>query len=106
MSLGRARKALHLLKLAKLVESIERPGYSTLYRLTPQHKWVECDRLQELRSFINLRAKSPTPIRCDRGTRNDSPTKSDSTLLSDVIPLPLSDVKGEGIPSENISPSF
>jgi hypothetical protein len=103
MSLGRARKALSLLRLAKLVESIERPGYSTLYRLTPQHQWVECERLQELRSFINLRAKSPTPIRCDRGTRSDSPTKRDSTPLSDVIPLPLPEVKGEGIPSESIS---
>jgi hypothetical protein len=103
MSLSRARKAVALLKLAKLVESIERPGYSTLYRLTPQHQWVECERLQELRSFINLRAKSPTPITSDRGTRSDSPTKRDSTPLSDVIPLPLPEVKGEDIPSESIS---
>ncbi|WP_051482690.1 hypothetical protein [Synechocystis sp. PCC 7509] len=103
MSLGRARKAVSLLKLAKLVESIERPGYSTLYRLTPQHKWVECDRLQELRAFINLRAKSPTPIRSNRGTKNDSPTRSDRTPLSDAIPLPLSEVIDEGIPSEGIS---
>lgn len=103
MSVGRARKALSLLKLAKLVESIERPGYSTLYRLTPQHKWVERDRLQELRGFINIRAKSPTPIRCDRGTRNDSPIASGSTPLSEVTPLPLSKVIGEGIPSEDIS---
>jgi hypothetical protein len=102
MGLSKARKALSLLKLAKLVESIERPGYTTLYRLTPQHKWVESDRLQELRAFINLRAKSPTPIRCDRGTRNDSPTESDSTPLTEVIPLPLSEVKGEGIPSKSI----
>ena len=103
MSLGRARKALHLLRLAKLVESIERPGYSTLYRLTLQHQWVECERLQELRSFINFRAKSPTPIRCDRGTKSDSPAKSDSTPLSEVIPLPLSNVIDEGIPSEGVS---
>jgi hypothetical protein len=103
MSLGRARKALSLLKLAKLVESIERPGYSTLYRLTPQHKWVECERLQELRSFVNFRAKSPTPIRCDRGTKNDSPITSSSTPLPEVIPLPLSNVIDEGIPSESIS---
>ncbi len=103
MSLGRARRALHLLKLAKLVKSIERPGYSTVYRLTPQHKWVASECLQELRSFINFRAKSPTPIRCDRGTRNDSPMKSGSTPLSDVIPLPLSEVIDEGIPSEDIS---
>ncbi len=103
MSLGRARRALHLLKLAKLVESIERPGYSTLYRLTPQHQWVESDRLQELRSFINFRAKSPTPITSDRGTKSDSPAKSDSTPLSEVIPLPLPEVIDEGTPSEDIS---
>ncbi len=103
MSLGRARRALHLLKLAKLIKSSERPGYSTVYRLTPQHKWVASECLQELRSFINFRAKSPTPIRCDRGTRNDSPMKSGSTPLSDVIPLPLSEVIDEGIPSEDIS---
>jgi hypothetical protein len=103
MSLSRARRALHLLKLAKLVKSIERPGYSTVYRLTPQHKWVEGDRLQELRSFINLRSKSPTPIRSDRGARSDSPIKSSSTPLSEVIPLPLSEVIDEGIPSESIS---
>ena len=103
MSLSRARKALSLLKLAKLIESIERPGYSTLYRLTPQHQWVEGDRLQEIRSFINLRAKSPTPIRCDRGTRNNSPITFDSTPLSEVIPLPLSNVIDEGIPNEDIS---
>ncbi|PSB27687.1 helix-turn-helix domain-containing protein [Chlorogloea sp. CCALA 695] len=103
MSLGRARRALHLLKLAKLVKSIERPGYSTVYRLTPQHKWVASECLQELRGFINLRAKSPTPIRSDRGTKNDSPITSSSTPLSEVIPLPLSEVIGEGIPSEDIS---
>ncbi len=103
MSLSRARRALHLLKLAKLVKSIERPGYSTVYRLTPQHKWVASECLQELREFINFRAKSPTPIRCDRGTRNNSPITSDSTPLSDVIPLPLPEVIGESIPSENIS---
>ncbi len=103
MSLSRARRALHLLRLAKLIESIERPGYSTLYRLNPHQKWVESDRLQELRSFINLRAKSPTPIRCDRGTRNDSPITFSSTPLSDVIPLPLSEVIDEGIPCEGIS---
>ncbi len=103
MSLSRARRALHLLKLAKLVKSSERPGYSTVYRLTPQHKWVAAECLQELREFINFRAKSPTPIRGDRGTRNDSPITFSSTPLSDVIPLPLSDVIGEGIPSENIS---
>jgi hypothetical protein len=103
MSLSRARKAVALLKLAKLVESIERPGYSTLYRLTPQHQWVECERLQELRSFINLRAKSPTPIRCNRGTKSDSPAKSDSTPLSDVISLPLPEVIDEGTPCEGIS---
>ena len=91
MSLGRARKALHLLKLAKLVKSIERPGYSTVYRLTPQSKWVASECLQELRSFINFRAKSPTPITFD------------STPLSDVIPLPLPEVIDEGIPSEDIS---
>ena len=89
MSLSRARRALHLLKLAKLVKGIERPGYSTVYRLTPQHKWVASECLQELRSFINFRAKSPTPIRCDRDTRNDSPTRSDRGVLSDVIGLPL-----------------
>jgi hypothetical protein len=103
MSLSRARRALHLLKLAKLIESIERPGYSTLYRLTSQHKWVASECLQELRSFINFRAKSPTPIGCDRGTRNDTPTKSDSTPLSDVIPLPLPEVIDEGIPYKGIS---
>lgn len=103
MSLGRARRALHLLRLAKLVKSIERPGYSTVYRLTPQHKWVASECLQELRSFINFRAKSPTPTRCDRGTRNDSPITFSSTPLSEVIPLPLSEVIGEGIPSEDIS---
>ncbi len=103
MSLSRARRALNLLRLAKLIESIERPGYSNLYRLNPQQKWVASERLQEIRSFINLRAKSPTPITSDRGTRNDSPTKSNSTPLPDVIPLPLSDVIDEGIPSEGIS---
>ena len=103
MSLGRARRALHLLKLAKLVKSIERPGYSTVYRLTPQHKWVASECLQELREFINFRAKSPTPIKCDRGTRNDTPITFSSTPLSDVIALPLSEVIGEGIPSEDIS---
>ncbi|PSB31366.1 helix-turn-helix domain-containing protein [Chlorogloea sp. CCALA 695] len=103
MSLSRARRALQLLKLAKLVKSIERPGYSTVYRLTPQHMWVASECLQELRSFINFRSLSPTPIRCDRGTRNDSPITSDSTPLSDVIALPLPEVIDEGIPSEDIS---
>ena len=103
MSLGRARRALHLLKLAKLVKSIERPGYSTVYRLTPQHKWVASECLQELRSFINLRTKSPTPITSDRGARNDSPITFSSTPVSEVIALPLSEVIGEGIPSEDIS---
>ncbi|WP_051482663.1 hypothetical protein [Synechocystis sp. PCC 7509] len=103
MSLGRARRALHLLKLAKLVKSIERPGYSTVYRLTPQHKWVAAECLQELREFINFRVKSPTPITSDRGTKNDSPITSSSTPLSEVIPLPLSEVIDEGIPFENIS---
>ena len=103
MSLSRARRALHLLKLAKLVKSVERPGYSTVYRLTPQHLWVAAECLQELRRFINFRPKSPTPIRCDRGTRNDSPITFGSTHLSEVIPLPLSEVIGEGIPGEDIS---
>ena len=79
MSLSRARRALHLLKLAKLVKSSERPGYSTVYRLTPQHKWVASECLQELREFINFRSLPPTPIRCDRGTRNDSPITFSST---------------------------
>lgn len=103
MSLGRARRALHLLKLAKLVESIERPGYSTLYRLTPQHQWVESDRLPELREFINLRAKSPTPITSDRGIISSTPIRCDRTPPSELIPLPLPEVIGEGIPSESIS---
>jgi len=102
MSLSRARRALQLLKLARLIESIERPGYSNLHRLTPQHRWVAPECLQELRQFISL-PKSPTPIRCDRGTRNGSPTKNNQGVLSDVIPLPLSDVIDEGIPSEGIS---
>src|ERR671917_2326812 len=48
MSVTRARMALQLLELAKLIESIERPGYSTIRRLTPQHKWISSDRLPEL----------------------------------------------------------
>ena len=89
--------------MAKLVKSIERPGYSTVYRLTPQHLWVASECLQKLREFINFRAKSPTPIRCDRGTRNDTPITFSSTPLSDVIALPLPEVIDEGIPSEDIS---
>ncbi len=101
MSLSRARRALQLLKLSRLIESIERPGYSHLHRLTPQHKWVASERLQELRQFINLTRATPT--KSDRGTKNDTPITSDSTPLSHLTPLPLSEVIDEGIPSEGIS---
>lgn len=99
MSLSRARISLQLLELAGLIESIERPGYSTLRRLTPQHKWVSPERLQELRKFIRY-PKSPTPTKSDRGTKSDTPIKSSSTPLSNLIPLPLSNLVDEGTPSE------
>ncbi|PIG92185.1 hypothetical protein CSQ79_16210 [Gloeocapsopsis sp. IPPAS B-1203] len=63
-------KVLQLLKQARLIESIERPGNTTLRRPKPQSEWVAPDRLQELRSL-------------------STPTKSDSTLLPELIALPL-----------------
>lgn len=102
MSLSRARIALQLLELAGLIESVERPGYSTLRRLTPQHKWVSPERLQELRKFIRL-TKSPTPTKSDRGTKSDTPTKSSRGELSNLIALPLSNLVDEGNPSEGIT---
>jgi DNA-binding MarR family transcriptional regulator len=87
MSISRARKAIQLLEAAGLIESIERPGYTTIRRLTPKHKWIHPERLEEIRQFL-----APS--------RSDTPSKSDRGVLAELIPLPLSKVTAEGIPLE------
>jgi hypothetical protein len=88
MSISRARKALKLLETAGLIQSVERPGYSTIHRLTPKHKWIHPERLEEIRQFL-----APS--------RSDTPSKSDRGVLAQLIPLPLSKVTAEGIPLED-----
>jgi DNA-binding transcriptional ArsR family regulator len=99
MSISRARKALRLLEAAGLIESIERPGYTTIRRLTPKHKWVHPERLEEIRQFLAL-SRTDTPTKSDRGSKTDTPSKSDLGVLAELIPLPLSKVTAEGISLE------
>jgi hypothetical protein len=87
MSISRARKALQLLEAAGLIESVERPGYTTIRRLTPKHKWVHPQRLEVIRQFLT-------------SSRSNTPSKSDKGVLAQLIPLPLSKVTAEGIPLE------
>jgi len=99
MSLGRARKALKLLETAGLIESVERPGYNTIHRLTPKYKWVHPERLKGIRQFL-ASSRSDTPTKSDRGSKTNTPSKSDIRVLAELIPLPLSKVTAEGIPLE------
>jgi hypothetical protein len=99
ISISRARKALELLEIAGLIESIERPGYSTIRRLTPKHKWVHPERLERIRQCLTP-SRSDTPTKNDRGSKTDTPSKSDRGVLAQLIPLPLSKVTAEGIPLE------
>jgi hypothetical protein len=87
MSISRARKALKLLETAGLIQSVERPGYSTIHRLTPKYKWVHPERLEGIRQCLTSR-------------RSDTPSKSDLGVLAELIPLPLPKVTAEGIPLE------
>lgn len=95
ITVNRARKVLQLLEQAGLIESIERPGNTTLRRPRPQSEWVQPQRLQELRSLS-------TPAKNNRGNKNSTSTKFDSTLPPKLTPLPLSNLTDEGIPSEGI----
>lgn len=95
ISESRVRQALLLLQSAGLIASTERPGNTTLHRLTPQSQWVPPDRLQELRKVC-------TPIKNNRSSKNSTPTKSDSTPLPKLTPLPLSNLTDEGISSKGI----
>ncbi len=87
MSLARARKALQLLEAAGLIESVVRPGYSTLHRLTPKHKWVHPEQLEVIRQSL-------TP------TKSDTPIKSETGVVVELTPLPPSLLVGEGNPLE------
>jgi len=102
MSISRARKALELLEAARLIESIKRSGYTTIRRLTPKHKWVHPERLEEIRQFL-APSRSDTPTKSDRGSKTDTttPSKSNRGVLAELIPLPLSKVTAEGIPLED-----
>ncbi|MUL39533.1 helix-turn-helix domain-containing protein [Gloeocapsopsis dulcis] len=93
ITVNRARKVLQLLEQAGLIESIERPGNSTLRRPRPQSEWVQPQRLQELRSLS-------TSAKNNRGNKNSTSTKLDSTLPPKLTPLPLSNLTDEGIPSK------
>ncbi|AFZ33344.1 hypothetical protein Glo7428_4929 (plasmid) [Gloeocapsa sp. PCC 7428] len=95
ITVNRARKVLQLLEQAGLIESIERPGNTTLRRPRPQSEWVQPQRLQELRSSF-------TSAKNNRGNKNSTSPKFDSTLPPELTPLPLSNLTDEGIPSEGI----
>ncbi len=99
MSLSRARRALQLLKAAGLIESVERPGYSTLRRLAPKHKWVHPERLKLIRQSLTP-TKSHTPSKSGRGTRTDTPATTEIGVVAELIPPPLSKLTDEGIPIE------
>ncbi|WNN92105.1 helix-turn-helix domain-containing protein [Gloeocapsopsis dulcis] len=112
MTNNRVRKALQLLAAAGLIESIERPGRTTLYRPKPQSEWVVPERLSELRSE-NLRARVPrveqsfqekalTPTQNNTPGKNNTPTQSNRGVLSELIPPPLLNSRDEGIPNESI----
>jgi hypothetical protein len=99
MSESRARRAIQVLEAARLIESIERSGYSALRRLTPKSVWVHPDQLSAIRAMLT-RTKSVTPSKSDTGSQAHTPSKSDTGVVTEVIPLPLAKVTGEGIPIE------
>jgi hypothetical protein len=84
---------------SRLIESIERSGYSALRRLTPKSVWVHPDQLSAIRAFLT-RTKSATPSKSDTGGKAHTPSKSDTGVVAELTPLPLSKVTDEGIPIE------
>ncbi|MBW4638291.1 MAG: helix-turn-helix domain-containing protein [Gloeocapsa sp. UFS-A4-WI-NPMV-4B04] len=68
MSESRARRALQLLEAVGLIESIERPGYATIRRLTPKQNWVTPEKLETIRASV-IHTKSKTPSKSDRGSK-------------------------------------
>lgn len=99
MSESRARRAIQVLEAARLIESIERSGYSALRRLTPKSVWVHPDQLSAIRAFLT-RTKSATPSKSDTGSQTHTKSKSDTGVVAELIPLPLAKVTDEGIPIE------
>jgi len=89
MSVRRAREAVHLLEAAGLVDNIERPGQTTIRRITPRSKWVSLECLSELRKQI-ASYKSPKTSKNVQG------------VLAQDTPLPLAQKIDEGIPIEGI----
>ncbi|MBW4641219.1 MAG: helix-turn-helix domain-containing protein [Gloeocapsa sp. UFS-A4-WI-NPMV-4B04] len=97
MSESRARRALQVLEAARLIESIERSGYSALRRPTPKSVWANPDQLSTIRAMFT-RTKSVTPIKSDTGKKTHTPSKSDTGVVAELTPLPLAKVTDEGIP--------
>lgn len=99
MSESRARRAIQVLEAARLIESIERSGYSALRRLTPKSVWVHPNQLSAIRAMLT-RTKSATPSKSDTGGKAHTPNKSDTGVVTELTPLPLAKVTDEGIPIE------
>lgn len=97
MSESRARKALQLLEAARLIESVERPGHTTIRLLTPRQNWVAPEELEIIRASL-IRTKSITPSKSDSGSKTDTPVQSETGVVSDLSPLPVSEVIGESNP--------
>lgn len=99
MSESRARRAIQVLEAARLIESLERSGYSALRRLTPKSVWVQPDQLSAIRAMLTC-TKSATPSKSDTGRQTHTPSKSDTGVVAELTPLPLAKVTDEGIPIE------
>jgi hypothetical protein len=53
--------ALKLLESASLIERVERPGETTIFKLLPRDRWADAARLDSLREGVTANWKKPTP---------------------------------------------
>lgn len=104
MDIKTVRKVLAVLKIAGLLDVEDRPGKTTLYRLTKHSLWVHPDRLNEIRESITSTKSGTT--KSGRGTvlgttkqHQDTPTVSGGTPLPETVPegSPIREYQ-EGIP--------
>ena len=94
---SRVRQALRLLEAVGLIESFKRPGRSTIYRLTPKHKWKRPENLETIRTSLSC-IKSNTFSKTGSGSKTNTSIQSKTGVVSDLTPLPLSKVTDESIP--------